>query len=82
MRHLVGLAKAAERLQICIGSARKLIDQGRLPASQAMPGATWLVPAAALQSEAVLLGAREIVARRPKVYQRYQDDKLLRLPGI
>ena len=79
---MISLAKAAERLQICIGSARKLIDQGRLPASQAMPGATWLVPAAALQSEAVLLGAREIVARRPKVYQRYQDDKLLRLPGI
>ena len=46
---MISLVKAAERLQICVGSARKLIDQGRLPATQPMPGATWLVPAAALQ---------------------------------
>ena len=30
---MISLIKAAERLQICVGSARKLIDQGRLPAN-------------------------------------------------
>ena len=57
---MVSLAKAAERLGICVGSAKTLAIKGILPATQAMPGAQWLVPAEALTSEAVRIGVRGI----------------------
>lgn len=79
---MVSLAKAAERLGICVGSAKSLALKGILPASQAMKGAQWLVPAEALTSEAVLLGVQRVVERRPKINEDYQYDNLIRLPGI
>lgn len=79
---MISLMKAAEHLKICVGSARKLVDQGYLPATQIVPGATWLVPIASLDSEAVQIGVQEILSRRPKISQRQQDDKLLRIPGL
>ena len=42
---MVSLAKAAEQLGICVGSAKSLALRGILPATQAMKGAQWLVPA-------------------------------------
>ena len=45
---MISLAKAAERLKICVGSAKRLVDWGVLPATQLMPGSPWLVPSAAL----------------------------------
>lgn len=79
---MISLAKAAERLKICIGSAKRLVDWGVLPATQLMPGATWLVPAAALDTPAVRQGAQGVIARRPKNYENYQYDKVVRLPGL
>jgi hypothetical protein len=79
---MISLAKAAERLQICIGSARRLVDWGVLPATQLMPGATWLVPSAALDMPEVQQGAQGVIARRPKNYEDYQYDKVIRLPGL
>ena len=79
---MVSLAKAAERLGICVGSAKSLAKKGILPATQAMPGAQWLVPTQALTSEAVQIGVQRVIARRPKIYDDYQYDKLIRLPGI
>jgi len=79
---MVSLAKAADRLGICVGSAKSLAISGILPATQAMPGAQWLVPAEALTSEAVQIGVQRVVARRPKIYEDYQYDKVIRLPGI
>jgi DNA invertase Pin-like site-specific DNA recombinase len=73
---------AATRLGICIGSLHKLIRKGVLPAVQLMHSAPWQIPVAALDSEAVKTGVREIVGRRPKFYKRFQEDKTLRLPGI
>ena len=52
----VSLAKAAEQLGICVGSAKSLALKGVLPATQAMKGAQWLVPIEALTSEAVRIG--------------------------
>ncbi len=78
----ISLAKAAERLGICVGSAKSLALKGVLPASQAMPGAQWLVPVEALTSEAVLVGVQRTIARRPKIYENYQYDKIVRLPGL
>ncbi|MGC2199960.1 MAG: hypothetical protein WA633_07410 [Stellaceae bacterium] len=72
----------AARLGICIGSVHKLIRKGVLPAAQLMPSAPWQIPVAALDTEAVKTGTREIVSRRPKFYKRFQDDKTLRLPGF
>jgi hypothetical protein len=79
---MFSLAKAAARLGICVGSAKSLALRGVLPASQALPGAQWLVPVEALASEAVLIGVRRVIERRPKIYDDYQYDKVIRLPEI
>jgi hypothetical protein len=74
--------EAARRLGVCIGSIQKLIREGVLPASQAMPSAPWQVPVDALATEAVQIGVRAIVARRPRNFKTLQDDRTLRLPGM
>ena len=73
---------AAIRLGICVGSVHKLIRKGVLPATQLMQSAPWQIPVAVLETEAVKTGIREIVGRRPKFYERFQEDKTLRLPGF
>jgi hypothetical protein len=50
---MISLMKAAERLGICMGSAKSLVLKGILPATQIVPGSQWLVPVEALTSEAV-----------------------------
>jgi Ser/Thr protein kinase RdoA (MazF antagonist) len=79
---MVSLAKAAQHLGICVGSAQSLAVKVILPATQAMKGAQWLVPVEALTSEVVRIGVRRVVARRPKIFEDYQYDNLVRLPGI
>jgi hypothetical protein len=74
--------ETANRLGICVGSVQKLIREGVLPATQLMPSAPWQVPIAALESEAVKTGVREIIGRRPRKYKVHHDDKTLRLPGF
>jgi hypothetical protein len=78
----ISLAKAAERLGICVGSAKRLALKGVLPATQPMPGSPWLVPVKALTSEAVLIGVQHVINRRPKIFDDYQYDKVVRLPGL
>jgi hypothetical protein len=56
--------------------------RGILPATQILPGAPWLVPVEALTSETVRIGVRRVIDRRPKFYEDYQYDKVIRLPGI
>jgi hypothetical protein len=79
---MISLAKAAERLKICVGSAKRLVDWGILPATQLIPGSTWLVPSDALDTAAVQQGAHDVIARRPKNYENYLYDKVVRLPGL
>lgn len=79
---MISLAKAAEQLGICVGSAKRLAIRGELPATQVMPGAQWLVPLEALTSEAVRIGVQRTIERRPKIYEDYQYDKVVRLPGL
>jgi hypothetical protein len=74
----VSADEAATRLGVCLRSVHK----GVLPATQLMHSAPWQIPVAALDSEAVKIGVREIVGRRPKFYKRLQEDKTLRLPGF
>src|SRR5262249_35424226 len=78
----VSADEAATRLGICLRSVHKLIRKDVLPATQLMYSAPWQIPVAALDSEAVKIGVREIVGRRPKFYRRFQEDKTLRLPGF
>lgn len=78
----ISVDATATRLGICVGSVHKLIRDGVLPAEQAMHSAPWKVPVAALDTEAVRIGVREIVARRPNNFQALQDVKTLTLPGI
>ncbi|UIJ91860.1 recombinase family protein (plasmid) [Sinorhizobium meliloti] len=79
---VISLMKAAEKLGICIGSAKSLVQKGILPATQILPGSPWMVPIEALTSEAVLIGVQGVVGRRPKIYEDYQYDKVVRLPGL
>jgi hypothetical protein len=81
-KNMISLMKAAERLGICVGSAKSLALKGILPATQVPPGSPWLVPVEALTSEAVRIGVQRVVDRRPKFYEDYQYDKLIQLPGI
>jgi DNA invertase Pin-like site-specific DNA recombinase len=74
--------KVAGRLGICVGSVYRLIRTGVLPATQRMQSATWEIPAAALETEAVRIGVHEVVERRPKNYKRFQEDRTLKLPGF
>lgn len=79
---MVSLMKAAETLGICVGSAKSLAKKGILPATQILPGSQWMVPVEALTSEAVRIGVQGVVDRRPKFYEDYQYDKVVRLPGL
>ena len=78
----ISLMKAAERLGICVGSAKSLVLSGILPATQIMPGSPWLVPVEALTSETVTIGVQRVIDRRPRYYENYQYDKVVRLPGL
>ncbi len=79
---MISLMKAAERLGICVGSAKTLALKGILPATQILPGSPWLVPVDALTSETVRIGVQRVIDRRPKFYENYQYDKVVRLPGL
>lgn len=73
--------EAARRLGIGVRSVLKLIREGVLPATQLMHSAPWQIPVAALDSEVVKTGVRDLVGHRPKFYKRFQEDKTLWLPG-
>ena len=79
---MISLMKAAEKLGICVGSAKSLVQRGILPATQILPGSPWMVPVEVLSSEAVRIGVQGVIDRRPKFYEDYQYDKVVRLPGI
>ena len=78
----ISVDETAQRLKICVGSVHLLIRQGVLPATQLMPSAPWKVPVAALKTQAVKTGVREIMARRPKNYHDLQALTMPRLPGL
>jgi DNA invertase Pin-like site-specific DNA recombinase len=78
----ISAAIAAQRLSICVSSVHRLIRAGALPAVQAMPSAPWEIPAEALDTEAVRIGVRAIMARRPGNFEKLQDNKTLRLPTL
>jgi hypothetical protein len=78
----IGVQETARRFGICVPSVLRLIEEGILPATQAMPYAPWKVPAEALSSEPVVAGLRRVKERRPKNLQGYQRDRAMRLPGL
>ena len=78
----LSVQETARRLGICVGSVHRLIREGSLPATQAMWAAPWTVPTEALATDRVLESVRAIKGRRPKVFEQYQRDDAMRLPGI
>jgi DNA invertase Pin-like site-specific DNA recombinase len=78
----ISVDETARRLQICVGSVLRLIRTGVLPATQLMPCAPWQVPVAALESDTVRIGVRDVVDRRPRNFRVLQDKKTLTLPGF
>ena len=81
-RQTISVDETAHRLGICVGSVHQLIRRGVLPATQLMPSAPWQVPMAALDSEAVQIGVRDIIDRRPRNIADLQDEMTLTLPGF
>jgi len=81
-RTTISVDETARRLKICVGSVHRLIREGALPATQAMPSAPWEVPLAALETERLRIGVRSVVARRPMNFKALQDVRTLKLPGI
>jgi DNA invertase Pin-like site-specific DNA recombinase len=79
---MISVDETARRLQICVGSVHLLIREGILPAKQLMHSAPWQIPAASLDSEAVKIGVRKVIARRPRNFAVLQDQKTLKLPGL
>ena len=78
----ISVDETASRLNICVGSVHLLIRRGVLPATQLMPSAPWKVPVDALETEAVKIGVRAIIARRPRNFAALQGEKTLKLPGF
>ena len=78
----ITIDEAAHRLNICVGSVKRLIREGVLPATQLMPSAPWQIPASALDTEAVKIGVRAVMERRPSNFTALQDLKTLKLPGF
>ena len=78
----ISAQETAHRLGIYITSVHQLIREGTLPAQQLMPSAPWQIPVEALESEAVRIGVRKIIARRPGNIKKLQDVSTPRLPGI
>jgi DNA invertase Pin-like site-specific DNA recombinase len=78
----ISVDETARRLQICVGSVLRLIRESVLPATQLMPSAPWQIPVAALESEAVKIGVRGVIERRPRNFTVLQDGKSLKLPGF
>jgi hypothetical protein len=79
---MISVDETARRLQICVGSVHLLIREGILPAKQLMHSAPWQVPVASLASEAVKIGVRKVIARRPHNFAVLQDQRTLKLPGL
>ena len=65
----ISVDATALRLGICTGSVQRLIRRGVLPARQLMPLAPWQVPVAALSTEEVRIGVRDVIDRRPQKLQ-------------
>jgi hypothetical protein len=78
----ISVDETARRLKVCVGSVLRLIREGILPAKQLMEFAPWQVPVAALETEAVRIGVRAIIERRPRNFEAYQDEMTLSLPGL
>lgn len=78
----ITIDETAKRLKISVNSVKRLIREGSLPATQLMPSAPWQIPVAALQTEAVAIGVRAVIERRPNNFNVLQDLKNLKLPGF
>ena len=78
----ITIDEAAHRLNISVGSVKRLIREGVLPATQLMPSAPWQIPVSAVDTEEVKIGVRAVMERRPGNFSALQDLKTLKLPGF
>ena len=79
---MISLMKAAERLGICVGSAKESGAQGDLASDANFAGFTVARSGRRARLRGSPIGVQRVVDRRPKFYEDYQYDKLIRLPGI
>jgi len=74
------LSQAAEHLGVSRRAVRNLIDEGILPASQALPGAPWGIDKAALEYERVRDAAQRARLERNRL--KSHDPEAPLLPGL
>jgi hypothetical protein len=79
---MISINEAARRLSIAVSSVCRLIREGVILGTQAMPSAPWRIPAADLDSDAVRAGVRALGDRCTRNPAVLQDMKSLRLPGF
>jgi excisionase family DNA binding protein len=79
---MITVDEAARRLSICVGSVKRLIEEGTLPGAQVMPSAPWRIPVAALETEPVRQGVQRVMKRRPSKSAGMKNSETLRLPGV
>ena len=76
------LDQAAVRLGVSVTVVRRLIYGKTIPATQAVPGAPWQIPVAAVESRDVLQAVRDLKNRHRPGRPPFRDDCTLQLTGI
>ena len=76
------LDQAAVRLGVSVTVVRRLIYSKTIPATQAVPGAPWQIPVAAVESPQVLQAVRDLKDRHHPSRPLFRDGCTLQLTGI
>jgi excisionase family DNA binding protein len=76
------LDQAAVRLGVSVTVVRRLIHGKTISATQAVPGAPWQIPVAAVESPEVLQAARDVKHRHRPTRPQVRDECTLELTGF
>lgn len=76
------LDQAAARLGVSVTVVRRLINSKTIPATQAVPGAPWQIPLAALEFPEVLEAVRDVKDRHRPGSSQFRDECTLELIGF
>ncbi|MBI2276556.1 MAG: helix-turn-helix domain-containing protein, partial [Dechloromonas sp.] len=76
-RKTLTTTEAAKRLGISGGTVHRLIDEGILAATQALPGAPWEISPESVESR---IASGSTARSRDRNQQRFRDTKTIELP--
>ncbi len=79
---ILTLDQAAGRLGVSVTVVRRLIHGKTIPVTQAVPGAPWQIPVAAVESPEVLQAVRDVKDRHRPSRPQFRDECTLELTGF